>query len=44
MEVTTERIDSIQKSILVTIKRLEDKKLVRVASIGKGGIRSWEIA
>ena len=44
MEVTTERIDSIQKSILVTIKRLEDKKLVRVASIGKGGTRSWEIA
>lgn len=44
LEATAERLISVQKSILVALKGLEGNKLVRVASVGKGGMRTWEIA
>lgn len=44
IEAAPERIAAVQKSILTAIKGLEAKKLVRVAVVGKGGTRAWEIA
>lgn len=44
IEATPERIAAVQKSILTAIKGLESKMLVKVAAVGKGGMRSWEIA
>lgn len=44
MQASDERIDAVQKSILATLKRLEARSLVQVASVGKGGTRAWRIA
>lgn len=44
IEATPERIGAVQKSVLIVLKSLEGKKLVRIAAVAKGGIRSWTIA
>lgn len=44
VELTPHLIEAVQKSLLVAIKGLETKKLVRVVSVAKGNVRSWQIA
>jgi hypothetical protein len=44
MEATPEHLNSPQKSVLTTLKRLEDGHHVRIATVGKAGVRAWEIS
>ena len=43
MELTPDRIEAIQKSLLMAIKGLETKGLVRVDTVTQGGVRAWTI-
>jgi hypothetical protein len=43
-ELTPDRIEALQKSLLMAIKGLEAKGLVRVDAVAKGGVRSWNLA
>jgi hypothetical protein len=42
-ELTPDRIEAVQKSLLMAIKGLESKGLVRVDTVAKGGVRAWTI-
>ncbi len=44
MENTPERFSSVQKSLLTSLKTLEQRNLVAVASTDKHGTRAWVIA
>ena len=44
VELTPDRIEALQKSLLMAIKGLETKGLVRVDAMAKGGVRSWTLA
>ena len=44
VELTPERIEAVQKSLLMAIKGLETKGLVRVDSVAKGAVRAWTLA
>ncbi|VVM07623.1 hypothetical protein [Methylacidimicrobium tartarophylax] len=40
IELTPERIDAMQKSIAIIIKKLLGKKLIRIVAVDKNGMRS----